>query len=275
MIESSPPRDLALKTVDLYKQIKKSNLTKIVKSSEVFQINNYEIENYQTVEKIEVFREIKKIWIYPIPQNDGSFKLMIAFKFKITDIENKLPIDINWWNNLSPEWKKEFKKAVNIGNNPTKAEIKKIWELEKLDLSDYLSSDERKKITNLEPIKNLTNLEHLDCDSTQISSLESIKNLTNLKYLYCSYTQIISLEALKNLTNLRDLRCYDTQISSLEPLKNLTSLEYLSCRDTKITSLEALKNLTNLEYLDCRGTKISSSEVEQFKKKHPKCEVVF
>ncbi len=101
-IETSPAGDLAQKTIDLYNQIKNSNLTKVVKSSEVFQINNYQIENYEMGEKIEVFREIEKLWIFPTPQNDGNFKLIIAVKFKITD---KL---INEKKNNNNKKKKDF-----------------------------------------------------------------------------------------------------------------------------------------------------------------------
>jgi Leucine-rich repeat (LRR) protein len=137
--------------------------------------------------------------------------------------------------------------------------LKGLTDLRSLDLSSAT------RITSLEPLKGLTNLASLDLSrATRVTSLEPLRGLTNLTSLNLSHAAgITSLEPLKGLTNLTSLNLsYAAGITSLEPLKALTNLRSLDLsRATRITSLEPLKGLTNLSSLDLSAaTGIASLE---------------
>jgi len=205
-----------------------------------------------------------------------------------------------WWNQLNKQWKKVFKKAIGIGGftvffkkvigedtEPSNGELVKIVQLQKLDcrgtlplllpnslftkISDleplrqlsslqelYCSSN---LISDLEPLRQLSSLQVLSCDSNQISDLEPLRQLTNLQNLYCSSNQISDLEPLSQLTNLQNLNCSSNQISDLEPLSQLTNLQNLYCSSNQISDLEPLFQLTNLQNLDCSSNQISGLEL--------------
>jgi hypothetical protein len=82
-----------------------------------------------------------------------------------------------------------------------------------------------------------------------LTNLESIKNLTNLTELDCYNNQLDSLVGIENLTNLIELNCGNNQLSSLVGIENLTNLIYLYCCVNQLTSLMDIANLTNLRVL--------------------------
>ena len=112
------------------------------------------------------------------------------------------------------------------------------------------------KITFLEPLRYLVNIEYLDLTFCQkIISLEPLRNLINMKYLNLLHGhEIISLEPLSNLVNIEKLYLYDyNKITSLEPLKNLIKLIILNLTEcSQIENLEPLQNLINLKKLILR-----------------------
>ena len=58
------------------------------------------------------------------------------------------------------------------------------------------------KVSDLKPIKNLTNLEKLDIRSNPISSLEPIKGLKNLKYIDISLINNITDNQIEELREI-------------------------------------------------------------------------
>ena len=61
------------------------------------------------------------------------------------------------------------------------------------------------KISDITPLKRLTNLEYLDLSGNQISDLSPLTDLTNLKYLHLENNQISDLSPLAGLTKLCSL----------------------------------------------------------------------
>jgi hypothetical protein len=114
------------------------------------------------------------------------------------------------------------------------------------------------KLTSLEPIKHLTQLQILYYYYNDLSSLKGIENLTQLQKLYCSDNNLISLKGIENLTQLQELHCSSNKLTSLKGIENLTQLQKLYCRNNQLTSLEQLKNLTQLQYLNCNINKLIS-----------------
>jgi internalin A len=116
------------------------------------------------------------------------------------------------------------------------------------------------QVSDLEPLRELTNLQTIDCRGAQVSDLEPLRGLTSLQYLYCSSTQVSDLEPLQGLTSLQILDCSGTQVSDLNPLHGLTSLQNLQCDFTQVSNLEPLRGHSGLQTLDCSGTQVSDLE---------------
>ncbi|MEO1375449.1 MAG: leucine-rich repeat domain-containing protein [Cyanobacteria bacterium J06635_10] len=74
----------------------------------------------------------------------------------------------------------------------------------------------------------------LTLSGNQISDLSPLKGLTNLMTLILKDNQIRDLSPLKGLTNLISLNLWDNQISDLSPLKGLTNLTSLGLGNNPI-----------------------------------------
>jgi Leucine-rich repeat (LRR) protein len=154
-----------------------------------------------------------------------------------------------------------------------------------LDLGDT-------QISDVSPLKNLTQLIRLDLDSTsvtdvsplggliqletlylfenQVRNISSLSRLTQLRKLYLSETQVTDLSALSQLTQLEELDMSRTQVTDLSALSQLTQLKKLYLSGTQVTDLSALSQLTQLEELDMSRTQVTDlsalSQLTQLKK---------
>ncbi|TGN99614.1 hypothetical protein PN36_35540 [Candidatus Thiomargarita nelsonii] len=66
-----------------------------------------------------------------------------------------------WWNQLDDDWKKVFKKAIKIENEPSDDELVEIVNLQILAFSGKWNN--KGNLASLEPLSALTNLQTLDC----------------------------------------------------------------------------------------------------------------
>jgi len=89
----------------------------------------------------------------------------------------------------------------------------------------------------------------LNLSHTQVSDLSPLKSLTNLEWLRLSYTEVSDLTPLKGLSNLQLLDLDETQVMDLTPLRELSSLETLNLDETQVMDLTPLKGLTSLQSL--------------------------
>lgn len=159
------------------------------------------------------------------------------------------------------------------------------------------------KITSLEGIEYLVNLEKLVCSDNKIIKVDllhnralkvlicsnnpltflNVSNSPNLTKLYCAFNKLITLDVSKN-PELKDLTCHNNLLTVLY-LSNNPLLEKLNCSNNQITTLniascQALKRLecksngiakldiarnTNLEYLDCSYNKLVALSLENNK----------
>jgi Leucine-rich repeat (LRR) protein len=182
-----------------------------------------------------------------------------------------------WWNSLSPAWKKVFRKLELKGKDiePTDEQ------LNLMVLRENIECGGNQEIEDLVPLKRLTNLTTLDCSNTNIKSLEGIQFLTGLRELDCSNNDNInSLMQIAGLVNLESVNCGNTMVKSLAPLTylkklrrldahyctvnslgqvgDLKSLTYLNLSDNEgLFSLEGVQKLTQLAEFDCSNTNIS------------------
>lgn len=154
------------------------------------------------------------------------------------------------------------------------------------------------QVLDLEPLRQLKQLEHLHCVSPALKSVEPLKGLTNLVYLNCDNSHVTSLAPLKNLRNLEHLSFGSTvenaavvarlsnlktlhitgckQIPDLSGLKKLKALSIVENelaivnRNYRMTHIDFLKNLSALEFLDIeltsyRGTLDNLKNLTQLK----------
>jgi len=159
-----------------------------------------------------------------------------------------------WWRVLDVTWKRIFKQIIDINHNPDIDEIKEILNIESVDCS-------KSYIVSLEPLQYLKKLRKLNCSSTNIISLEKIRGLTLIDELDISNTKVKSLKPISNFNNLWILKCDNTLIENIQGVEGLNALEYFYCSGTLIENIEPLVNLNNLKIVDCSNTKLRNIEI--------------
>jgi hypothetical protein len=147
----------------------------------------------------------------------------------------------SWWTSLSNEWKRFFTQQIEAGKKPTKIELQKMVNLEKIDLS------KSPLIRTLEPLKMLINLKELDAPSSKVSDLSP----------------------LSDLIDLQNINLKRTQVTDINPLRGLTSLEVLNIENTKVQNLLALNDLSTLKFVYADFTGVNAAKAKAFYQKHP------
>ena len=95
-----------------------------------------------------------------------------------------------------------------------------------------------------------------DAIASQVTDLVPLKLLTDVQELYLDGVATAELAPLKSLSGLQALSLDNTAVDDLTPLKGLSSLKYLSLVDTTVADLAPLKGLSNLQTLDLKGTAV-------------------
>ena len=174
-----------------------------------------------------------------------------------------------WWENLNSTWKNIFKKYIYLDNQPSKAQLHELIKQKIIDISKH------SEIKNLEPLKKLLYLEHLNCSQTSISDLEPLSDLIDLKYLDVSLTNINSVAPLKNLSKLESLYFSSTSVNDLSPLFNLNFLQQVHGNYTEVKDLSPLSKLTNLKVAYFDHSKVELSDYLSFNLENKEAIVVF
>ena len=112
-------------------------------------------------------------------------------------------------------------------------------------------------ISNVTPLKDLTNLTWLSLRGNRIVDMSPLKGLINLTYLHVAYNRMSDVSPFKSLTNLTFLDIEVNRVSDLSPLSELTNLTYLDFDSTRVSDLSPIKTLTELKELDASDNQIS------------------
>ena len=99
------------------------------------------------------------------------------------------------------------------------------------------------RITEINGLENLKNLEYLNLKNNQITEINGLKNLKNLGSLNLENNQITEINGLENLKNLGSLNLENNQITEINGLENLKNLEYLNLKNNQITEIKGLENI--------------------------------
>ncbi len=106
-------------------------------------------------------------------------------------------------------------------------------------------------------------------NSNDISDLTPLRNLTNLTVLFLSGNSITDVSPLEGLTNLTVLLLDENSITDVSPLWNLTNLTTLGLSSNPVSDASSIRNLENrltkLQYPILLGTGIEN---------HPKLDSV-
>jgi len=196
-------------------------------------------------------------------------------------------IHINrWWNNLSESWRNVF--SEKLKNDTTREAFHRLLEQEKFEfigpvrdldaIAEFVQLKELHfsgtSITRIPRIENLQSLTSLHATNSPIREIAAGALPATLQDLDISNTPIDDLKLIGSLPALRKLNCSGTQIRRLDHLEKIASLENLDCSNTNVARLEPLDALS-LKTLTCYNTKISSRTIDNFKSKHPDCQVVY
>ena len=113
-------------------------------------------------------------------------------------------------------------------------------------------------IKSIKPLTSLTKLTQLDAGGCEITDIAPVRNLTNLVLLdfgrqwglrHDPQRGLVDIEPLSNLTKLRTLNLSFNRISDIKPLTNLTELTWIALNSNQIVDVRPLANLVNLNTL--------------------------
>lgn len=105
------------------------------------------------------------------------------------------------------------------------------------------------KITDLNPLKDLIELESLILFNNKISSIDCLANLKKLKILNVSHNQIRDIQVLSNFLSLEALMLDANDIIDFSRIQFLKELNFLSIKNNKVSDISFLKNSNRLKCL--------------------------
>ena len=140
--------------------------------------------------------------------------------------------------------------------------IQRARNLKKLYLGGKYIEEERRNsysnaVSDLSPIKGLTQLTHLDLSGNDVSNLSPLSGLTALRTLRLYKNPILDISPLAGLAQLADLEISGTPVSDISALKGLTQLNFLNLGNNAISDISAVKRLTQLTHLYLWNNSIS------------------
>lgn len=176
-------------------------------------------------------------------------------------------------------------------------DLKDIEPLKNMNLLEHLNISLNEEIESIEPLKNKVNLTRLwmrkmkvkditaistcynmvelDVFSNEIGTIEPLRRLKKIAILNISYAKISSLSPLAGHQMLIEFICEGNAIDDISIVKNFYALRKLNIARTSVADLSPLNSLEYLQRIDIFHTKISVEEKDRFKKKHPKCKILY
>ena len=145
----------------------------------------------------------------------------------------------------------------------TKLELKRVTSLTqfKSDVSDITGLEHATNlqefimlgshVTDLTPIRHLTNLNKLIVawNKTKLSDISPLSELINLQHLDLNANAIVDITPLAALTQLHTLKIQHNQISDITPLVGLTQLIHLDLAYNQISDITSLVGLIQIKEL--------------------------
>ncbi|HEX9980161.1 MAG TPA: leucine-rich repeat domain-containing protein [Flavobacterium sp.] len=179
---------------------------------------------------------------------------LIPKLFKCTHLET-LILSNEWAEYKNFEWLKSSAKSSNSRNNlnqvPTS--IKSLVNLKKLIIGGDWTNDlniPNWRISDVQHLGALANLEILNISNNEIYDLKSIGKLKMLKDFHFNNNEIAKVPSLNQSKGLVSINASNNKLTSLKFAENLRSLEMLDIHSNNFTNIDELeKILKNLKKL--------------------------
>ncbi len=147
-----------------------------------------------------------------------DLKIVSFYTTKLSEKEDL----INWWDDLTFEWRYIFQSRFNLYDSVGHDELKALVAIDSLNISSNHYLD------NFEPLFKLDQLKYLDLSHTKISDLSPLRIHNKLEHLNISETGIEKIDYLKYASNLRFLDISNTNVTDIGMLANFDKLHYLN-----------------------------------------------
>lgn len=227
------------------------------------------VVNYSVTDTIEI-KKVLPITFYIQATKRGDafsdFKIYGISPPKIKPKFRDLPELEAWWVTLDKKWKEVFKKQLNLEEIADPYYLQRVKSVRELSLEEI-------GVTNLEPLKQLTQLEKLECQNIPLKSLAPLTPLTNLYYLDISKTGIDTLAGIENMKYLEVFICTDNELEHINQLASLEKLKEVNLSDNNIEDFSPLNNASLLEKVNITGNKCT--DISFVKGKFELTEVIF
>ena len=102
------------------------------------------------------------------------------------------------------------------------------------------ASSPHTRVSDLAPLRELTQLQWLGLDGPQVSDLKPLRKLIELQVLDLHGTQVSDLEPLRGLTQLQKLYLGNTKVSDIEPLVGMKGVTIHLGEEQQVTGPEEL-----------------------------------
>ncbi len=196
----------------------------------------------------------------------------------------------SWWEELDDKWKKIFLSNLQITTYPDENDLHKISYLSKLAVDSALIADltpvnelfflkeihiNRTAIRDLAPLLKNDKIEKLSINQSPVLDISIINQLQNVKHLDISNTGIADIDILADMNKLEIIKLSGIQIKHIKPLEKLKTIRQLDISNTMVKSLTPIQDNYNLKILVCYNTKIKPKKIEEFKNRHPECQISY
>jgi len=152
-------------------------------------LNGISVLNDTINESITRYLEVN----YYEERND--LKIVSFYTTKLSEKEDLM----NWWEQLSFEWKYIFQQRFNFFDSVGYEELKILVELDSLDLSS------NRYISDFSPLFKLNHLKYLNLSNTSIGDLTPLRIHNKIKFLDLSDTEIDTLDHIKYASEITHL----------------------------------------------------------------------
>jgi Leucine-rich repeat (LRR) protein len=173
-----------------------------------------------------------------------------------------------WWEEMSPEWKTLFFDELKTENPNSE-------QLHKLSLAKDLNLSGKASISTLEPASKFSHLNSIDISGTSITDLSPLKNLVDLEKINCSNTKVAKVDDLANLKRLVSIDLSKTEVKDIAPLANCDNLETITADNTGISKLSDLNKLKRLKKIFADNTSLTKEAVFEFNDINTSCLVIY
>ena len=189
----------------------------------------------------------------------GSTKL-IVLDFSGNDVESLIPLRLNT----------QIEELYFNAN-----EVIDLSPIARLTTLEKLHCGKNKEIKSLAPLRGMYNLVELDVFNTGIESLQDISGLTKITRLDISFTKINSLYPMRHLKYLTYLAFSGNHLDNYGVLDGFQYLKTLKCAQTNISDISPVNRMDGILVLYAPHTQFSKSDIQRFKKNHPKCQITY